>query len=530
MEYSSAQLNDLPDEILCIIFKKLNELDVLYSFIGVNKRFNKIVHDSIFTSSLTLFNYLPCDCIYPLPDLMLDRFCLQILPKIHHKIKWLDLEPLSMKRILLSANYPNLFGLGIYNIEIQTASNLFTDETSLMHRFKNQILSVVIETIGIQGRSINLDTLIFTHIFNMFTNLQYLNYYPSFLCYQRVSFRSSPPTVFSSTLLELRVKVLYVADCLYLLDGRFNQLQTFYVYIECPYFHYTLTINKEKLPNLRRFSLYCLSRAYFYDAVIIPLLHRMPNLEQLSLYFSLGRHNRFIDGNDLKQNIIDCLPRLIEFRFNIRSTIFLKDQIDLPSNKDIEHSFKNFSDNQIISCVNYFLEMNEGECHIYSYPYTITCYHNIANNFAGGLFTCVREVSLFDEHPFEHEFFIRIAQSFPFMTSLAIINRKAQNDKQCEKLKNNNQDLLIIEYPHLKYLYMKEAHDDYVEQFLLDTKTRLPYDVNLYIDFKPLKRVTYNFTRNTTRINCGKVRYTCSNRNFRFPKHFRDYFLNIHVL
>ncbi|CAF3713535.1 unnamed protein product [Rotaria socialis] len=135
MEYSSVQLNDLPDEIIFIIFKKLNKLDVLYSFINVNTRFNNIVHDPTFTSGLTLFNYLSYDYIYPLSDLILERFCLQILPKIARQIKWLDLEPLSMKRIFLSANYPNLFRLGIYYIKKQAALNLFTGKIFLLRSF-----------------------------------------------------------------------------------------------------------------------------------------------------------------------------------------------------------------------------------------------------------------------------------------------------------------------------------------------------------------------------------------------------------
>ncbi|CAF4279210.1 unnamed protein product, partial [Rotaria sordida] len=217
----------------------------------------------------------------------------------------------------------------------------------------------------------------------------------------------------------------------------------------------------------------------------------MPSLEQLSLYLSCVHHNRFINGNDLKENIIDYLPQLNQFQFNIRSTMLLKNQIDLPSNEDIQYTFKDFLNNEIISCVNYFPEYNEGICLIYSYPYTLRYYENIANNFPGGLFTCVYDVSLYDEHPFEHEFFIRIQKSFPFMERLTIMNRKAQNDKQCKKLKNTNQDLLVIEYSHLKRLILNEAHDDYVEQFLLDTKTCLPYGLDLHIDYKPLKRVTY---------------------------------------
>ncbi|CAF2571761.1 unnamed protein product [Rotaria sp. Silwood2] len=51
------------------------------------------------------------------------------------------------------------------------------------------------------------------------------------------------------------------------------------------------------------------------------------------------RDKKFIDENDLKQNIIVYMRRLNQFRFNIRSTMLLKDQIDLPTNEDIEHSY-----------------------------------------------------------------------------------------------------------------------------------------------------------------------------------------------
>jgi hypothetical protein len=128
MEHSSVQLDDLPDEILLIIFKNLNNINLLYSL-------NKIVHDSIFTNSLILFDHLD-DSIYPLSDLMFDRFCLQILPSIHHNIKWLKLESSSMKRILLSGYYPNLCGLGIYNIEKEAALNLFTGKIFIFQFFE----------------------------------------------------------------------------------------------------------------------------------------------------------------------------------------------------------------------------------------------------------------------------------------------------------------------------------------------------------------------------------------------------------
>ncbi|CAF1475002.1 unnamed protein product, partial [Rotaria sordida] len=126
MGNSCSQLNDLPDEILLFIFKELNNIEVLYSLMDINKRLNKIVHDSTFTSHLSLLRHYPDHSIYPLTDSMLDRFCSKILPEIHHKIKWIKLESPSMKRILLATNYPNLYGLSLYNLDKEIAKSLVT--------------------------------------------------------------------------------------------------------------------------------------------------------------------------------------------------------------------------------------------------------------------------------------------------------------------------------------------------------------------------------------------------------------------
>ncbi|CAF3407193.1 unnamed protein product, partial [Rotaria sp. Silwood2] len=126
MKYSCVQLNDLPDETLMIIFKKLANIEVLYSLGNVNKRLNRIAQDSVFTNELALF-LSPCKgSVYSLPDPILDRFCSHILPKIHQKIQWLQLESLSMERILRATNYPNLYGISLYNIQAETAISLFT--------------------------------------------------------------------------------------------------------------------------------------------------------------------------------------------------------------------------------------------------------------------------------------------------------------------------------------------------------------------------------------------------------------------
>ncbi|CAF4617683.1 unnamed protein product [Rotaria socialis] len=87
MEYSCVQLADLLDEILMIIFKQLYNIEVFYSLIGVSKRFNKILHDPSFTSVLRLVEYSVDDHVCSLHYRMFHRFCLQILPQIHHTRK-----------------------------------------------------------------------------------------------------------------------------------------------------------------------------------------------------------------------------------------------------------------------------------------------------------------------------------------------------------------------------------------------------------------------------------------------------------
>ena len=98
---------------------------------------------------------------------------------------------------------------------------------------KNQILSLII-CIRQNRKQISIkdeNTIMFTNLFTMFTNLQYLKFNSSSINPQYISFEISPPILISSTLLELHVRVTIFDDCLYLLDGRFDQLRAFYVYI-----------------------------------------------------------------------------------------------------------------------------------------------------------------------------------------------------------------------------------------------------------------------------------------------------------
>ncbi|CAF1005573.1 unnamed protein product [Rotaria magnacalcarata] len=531
MKHSLIQLNDLPDEILMIILKKLDNNEVFYSLIGVNKRLNTLVHDTIFTSHLTLMKYFSDDSINPLSDTILDRFYSQILPAIRHQIQWLDVESSSMERILLSTNYANLYRLGLYNLEIERAKHLFTNSTILTDLFKNKILSLIIHISKSKKQTSTKDanTIIFTDIFTIFTNLQELKFDSNSINPRRLSFDIPPPICISSTLLELHINVTHFYDCIYLLDGRFNQLRVLHVNTFWIRRSSRRTINNtENLPNLKCFSLQ--SDTDVDDELIFPLLHRMLNLEKLHLCLKISGRNSFIHGNNLKIDIMNHMSQLNQFTFNIRSTIRLHNQISFLSNEDIQHTFNDFQNNQIISCVDYFSEMERGQCHIYTYPYQLKEYHQITNSFPGGIFKYVREISLFDERPFQHEFFFQISQSFPFMKKLTLINQKPQNDKRYRKVDDDNQHLSIIEYPNLSHLNLDEAHDDYIEQFLIDTKTCLPNTVYLSVDYQVLKRVTQHFTRNTTRINCTKLCSLGLIGICQIPKYVKEYFPYTRIL
>ncbi|CAF4228325.1 unnamed protein product [Rotaria sordida] len=86
----------------------------------------------------------------------------------------------------------------------------------------------------------------------------------------------------------------------------------------------------------------------------------MINLEELDLHLVVYCEKRFIDGYDLKYNIINNLLQLNKFVFNIRSCLPLNEQVYLSSNEDCQLSFNGFKNNKIISCIDYFPDRKKG--------------------------------------------------------------------------------------------------------------------------------------------------------------------------
>ncbi|CAF4748953.1 unnamed protein product, partial [Rotaria sp. Silwood2] len=161
------------------------------------------------------------------------------------------------------------------------------------------------------------------------------------------------------------------SQCLYILDGRFNQLHTLYIDLANIHPPDEEIENKRKIANLKCFFLSCALKTSCYDQLILSLLCRISNLERLGLYLTISVNERFIDGNHFKENILNHMPLLNQFTFDIRSLMFINNQMNLPSNEDIQDTFTDFHYRKIISCVDYFVERKEGQCHIYSYPYSM---------------------------------------------------------------------------------------------------------------------------------------------------------------
>jgi hypothetical protein len=110
---------DLSDEILFIIFEKLNMVDVLSSVVDVNRRFGRLALDSLYIRDLNMTSTMTINSLYDqassIDTQVLSRICKNILPRIHSHVHKLTIEEYSIKQILLAANYPQLYSLSLVN-------------------------------------------------------------------------------------------------------------------------------------------------------------------------------------------------------------------------------------------------------------------------------------------------------------------------------------------------------------------------------------------------------------------------------
>ncbi|CAF1979601.1 unnamed protein product [Rotaria magnacalcarata] len=120
------------------------------------------------------------------------------------------------------------------------------------------------------------------------------------------------------------------------------------------------------------------------------------------------------------------------------------------------------------------------------------------------VFNYVTYLVVDDEDAFRHEFFVRIARSFPILKYLCIFNNEPQASGDLTLSSDHIQSFSIIEYPHLTSLDVSNRDKDHLEQFLNETKACVPCRTELEVSHRDLKTVTKNFTTEETRRNCAK--------------------------
>jgi hypothetical protein len=124
---NSMNILDLPDEMLCAILKKLNMVEIFYSLVDVNERFDRLALDSLYIHHL-VFVVKPLVKRYSssIDDQVLEQICRKILPRIWNDVYKLTVEPLSLERVLGIANYPHLHSLSLVNFPAETLLSQLT--------------------------------------------------------------------------------------------------------------------------------------------------------------------------------------------------------------------------------------------------------------------------------------------------------------------------------------------------------------------------------------------------------------------
>jgi hypothetical protein len=250
----------------------------------------------------------------------------------------------------------------------------------------------------------------------------------------------------------------------------------------------------------------------------------MSKLEKLTLSLIVCRRVSLIDGNHLVNDILSKMSDLHSFIFNIITDRIIIDEEFLPTSDHILHPLIEKGCN--VGCYTDYCTINNGQCHIFSLPFTLERMHMFTNKFPDGLFVNVRHfVARAVWHPFEHEFFARISKALPLLNKLTVCNEVGQKKKLTYQQGEYVQPSSVIEFPHLTILNVGGASLDYVEQFLFDFYTRLPCLNTLYVSYELLMFATQHFTFDAARANCLKVKHIFFNRRAQIcTKKFWNYF------
>ncbi|CAF1436922.1 unnamed protein product [Adineta ricciae] len=221
---SSLNFLDLPNEILLLIFNKLNTVDVFYSLIDINDRFNQLLFSSLDISHLdmtTMSMESYYDCAFSIDDALLARIYKELSPRIPHELTQLIVEENSMEYILKNTTCPKLHSLSLVNFQEETLLQSLTGNSILRLLLAQQITHLTIDVpYDPQIESYEVLSNVFPLILSLCERLVYLNIAQVYS--DRNAFIStdnlSPLNCVPTTLTTLKINVATFDDCLYLVE------------------------------------------------------------------------------------------------------------------------------------------------------------------------------------------------------------------------------------------------------------------------------------------------------------------------
>jgi len=249
----------------------------------------------------------------------------------------------------------------------------------------------------------------------------------------------------------------------------------------------------------------------------------MSFLEKLTLYLRIKNRGTFVDSTHLENEILGYMPRLHSFTFYICTYEDTVASFRYVPSQDIRKIVTCAGYERMASIINY-INNREAVCSIFSIPFAFARLRGIGNIFPNIVFNYVTYLLVQDVVPFNHEFFIRVAQSFPLLQDFHVANLESQSCNISGFSSNDTQLYSIAEYPHLTSLDVRSGSIDYVEQFLNETKTCVPCLTELTVSYNYLRIVTKDFTREETRRNCAKVKRLDVIGTWVYSKDFYVYF------
>ncbi|CAF3570312.1 unnamed protein product [Rotaria sp. Silwood1] len=92
-------------------------IDVLYSLVGVNQRFDRLALDPLYIHHLNLMVESMLTNNFSVGKQVLDRICEEILPRINNKINKLIVDRYSIERVFRVVVYPQLYSLTFANFQ-----------------------------------------------------------------------------------------------------------------------------------------------------------------------------------------------------------------------------------------------------------------------------------------------------------------------------------------------------------------------------------------------------------------------------